>query len=392
MLVTSDLKLRNDLEECKTKHPIMMEVKTADHLFKLKNRYYRLPNQVGYKLLKGNEQELIGKKILVRSPITCASTEGICRKCYGELFHINRSLNSPGGLSATEISEPVTQNVLSTKHLLATDSDIIKFTNEIFDDIFKVYGNAIMKNPDRDDFKGYSIIFINENIKVIDDFDETSGITRYVPLFHLRTPDGQLIEMMDSIGKELYFTPSFTEEIKRFTRGRRKTSNDLGTEIVEVPLDSLGKDLEIFLVQINNNEKTKPLYDIMDLLDNKKKRAEKGITNDHEQVAQMMLDLVIQSQIPADSIHGEMIIRSLIRSNKDILEVPNFNRYDAIEDIQLMTIKSALNNHPSISVSLSFQYLSKQFDSPLTFRKEAVSYLDPFFKAKVDMNKIINQE
>lgn len=368
-----------------------MEVKTIVHLRKLKNRYYRLPNQIGYKLLKGNEEELIGKKILVRSPVTCASTKGICRKCYGELFHINRALNSPGGLSATEISEPVTQNVLSTKHLLATDSDIIKFDNDVFDEVFKVYGNAIMKNPDVDNFKGYSLVFINENIKTIDDFDEESGITRYVPLFHLRTPDGQLIEMMDSIGKELYFTPNFTNEIKRFTRGRRKTSEDLGAEIIDVPLDALGKELEIFLVQINNNEKTKPLYDIMDLLDNKKKRAEKGIVNDHEQVTQMMLDLVIESNIDADSIHGEMIIRSLIRSQKDILEVPNFNRYNAIEDIQLMTIKSALNNHPSISVSLSFQYLSKQFDTPLTFRKEAVSYLDPFFKSKMDMGKIINQ-
>lgn len=391
MLNTSDIKLRQDLEECKTKHPTKYIVRTETHLQKLKGRYYRKFGQMKYSIITGNELDLIGSSILVRTPATCASTEGICHKCYGELFHINRKLNSPGALSATEVSEPVTQNVLSTKHLTATDSELITFNNKIFTELFSVYGNEIMLNKEKDDFEGYSMIIIKENLHTMDEFDEEVGITKFIPLFHLRLPSGTLIEMKEVNDKELFLSPKLTSDLKNLMKGRKKiVDEDLEKEIIVIPMDQIDTREGIFLVQINNNEKTKPLYEIMNLVDNKKKRAELGIGDNHELVIQMMLDLIIESHIPADAIHSEMIIRSLIRSKKDILKVPNFNRYDAIEDVKLMTIKSALNNHPSISVSLSFQYLSAQFESPLTFRKEATSFLDPLFTYKGnDMTEVI---
>lgn len=387
MLVTSDVVLRKDEIVCKTKHPILMEIKSDEHLQKLKSRYYRYGHERQYKILTGDETYLIGETIYLRSPITCASKEGICRQCYGDLFYINRTLNSAGGLSATRVSEPVTQNILSAKHLLATDSELIKFTQDVFHKVFTVYGNEIMINDQMDDLEGWTMLIIRENIVKLEEYDKQSGIDKFIPLFHIRNPEGDIFELMDEGSKELFFTASFNKEFSGFNKGRKRVDSELGGEVVEIPLVDIPKDSGIFVVEVQNNELTKPLYGIMDLLDNKKKRALIGIKN-HEQAAQRLLDLLIESDIAADSIHGEMILRSLIRSISDILELPDFSKYNAIKDTQIMTIKSALNNHPSITVSLSFQYLSKQLESPLTFRKRDTSYLDAFFKNEVDLEEI----
>lgn len=380
MLVTSDVTLRHDNETCNSIHPTAIELKTGEHLKKLKHRFYKLPHQRQYSVLQGNEVDLIGETILIKTPTTCASEEGICRQCYGELFDVNKTLNSAGGLSATEISEPVTQNVLSSKHLLATDSETIAFENEKFHDFFNIAGNEIMMDINADDIELNSLVLIRKNILMIEEFD--SDINTYVRIFHVKDKDGVLHEFTESTGKDLFLHPEMVKRINKLLRSKKKSVDDQG-EFVEIPLSSIGYDEAIFIVDINNNELTKPLYDIMHLLNNKKERAIEGIET-IEQATQRLLDLLIESQISADSIHGEMILRSLVRSKEDVLAMPDFTRYDAMQNTQLLTILSALNNHPSVSVSLSFQYLLSQLESPLTFKKKAVSYLDPFFKKKIE--------
>lgn len=72
-----------------------------------------ITQQVLTKLKKANVDS-----ILVRSPMTCESTDGICQKCYG-LNHRGRlhGLGSNVGvIGAQAISEPLTQFALSAKH------------------------------------------------------------------------------------------------------------------------------------------------------------------------------------------------------------------------------------------------------------------------------------
>lgn len=380
MLVTSDVVLRKDDVECNSVHPIAIEIKTDEHLSKLKHRYYKLPHQIKYSLMTGKEYDLIGETVLIKSPITCASKEGICRKCYGELFDVNKTLNSAGGLSATRISEPVTQNILSSKHLLATDSETIEFDNQEFYDYFNVYANEIMLERDNDDIEKNSLILILNNIIKLEEFD--GDINKFVSVFHIKDKNGDIKEFTESTGKELYLTPSFSKMVDKAIRSKKRSSSDLG-EYIEIPFSGIGFDQSLFVVEISNNELTKPLYDIMHLLNNKKERAARGIVS-VDQGAQILLDLLEVSEIPADAIHGEMILRALVRSKHDVLELPDFTRYDAMKDTDFMTILSALNTHPSVTVSLSFQYLLNQLESPLTFRKKDTSYLDPFFQKKID--------
>ena len=62
-------------------------------------RYYREnPNGLDFFFDAKNidKSKVMHKKLYFRSPMTCASAargEGICRKCYGDLWYTNQEIN-----------------------------------------------------------------------------------------------------------------------------------------------------------------------------------------------------------------------------------------------------------------------------------------------------------
>lgn len=87
--------------------------------------------KTGEILLKGGEEiteeiaETIANKteideVLVRSPLTCRSTEGICQKCYGYNLGTQKTVDkgiAVGVIAAQAMGEAATQLTLNTKHL-----------------------------------------------------------------------------------------------------------------------------------------------------------------------------------------------------------------------------------------------------------------------------------
>jgi len=367
MLLVSGIKLSHE-EDCGTVHSVEFEIKTKRHLEKLIDRYYRLPNSREYKVLTGKEKDLIGKKILVRSPAKCASKNGVCNKCYGELYYTNKNI-SIGGYAGAKITEPVSQNILSSKHLLTTTSEKIEF-NEDFYKFFDISANEIILNANNEDFEPseYSLVLIGDNIKTINEFD-ISDFNSYVEIFHVKNKKtGEIIEMKEKDMKELYIAPEIVEMLNL----------DRQKEVYELDLSKIEDDTRIFVVEIENNELTRPLYNIMYLLD----RADHFGATTIDDMCQKMLDLMIESKIKANSVHGEVLIRPLIRSSQDVLDIPNFTKYSDDAAYQILTVENALIKHPSVLVSLSFQDLGRQLGNPLTFKKKAPSFIDPFFKER----------
>ena len=82
---------------CDTKNFIKVFIKDSSWLSMYDRRYYRFdPDGIDYILDKDNDTHLIGQTLYFRSPITCASYargEGLCRKCYGDLYFVNRDIN-----------------------------------------------------------------------------------------------------------------------------------------------------------------------------------------------------------------------------------------------------------------------------------------------------------
>lgn len=371
MLLVSDIKLRNDYDHCGSVHPIVFEVKTKEHLKRLVGRNYRLFNERDYHVLQQTDTHIIGQKILVKSPLTCASKSGICEDCYGEaLFHTNWGGVGIGAYAGAIITNPVSQSVLSSKHLLTTTSETIEF-NEGFNTFFSLVANEItLNNNDEINPEDYSLMIIKKNIVTLNELDE-GEINEFITMFHVKNnKTNEIIDIHEKELKELYISPELRDLMK---------SSKSNKEYYEINFMNIPDDSRLFLLQIENAELTRPLYSIMGLLDTKERRKELGVETIHD-LAQTMLDLLIESKINVMSVHAEVLLSPLVRSMDDILKRPNFKKYDAMSDVQLLTVSSALEKHPSVLIGLSFQFLGRQLLNPLTFRKTGESFLDPFFK------------
>jgi hypothetical protein len=379
MLLNTDTKLSEE-ENCNTITPLYIKIRSKEHLRRLEGRYYKLPVRLGanYTLMKGNETHLIEQDILLRSPITCNCKTGICHTCYGELSYINADINSIGAFAGAKITEPISQNILSTKHLLTTNSKMIKFKDSFYK-FFIVNSNEITLNDNiADDINltDYSLIMLLDNINTIDEFIENKEYNKYISIFHLKNnKTGELDGYMEEDMLDLYLSNEFNEMLNDL---KIKTFDDEGHKGYEIRLDEFETNMPLFLVEIQNKELTKPLYDIMDLLNKDSHNGCKTI----DDMAQTMLDLLIISKIDVMSVHGELIIKPLIRRFDDILRYPDWNTYGKRSTYQILTVIKSLTNHPSVTLSLSFQDLSRQLINPLTFRKSAPSFIDPFYKEK----------
>lgn len=376
ILLASVVRL-GDVEDCGTLFGIRYTIETKAHLMKFVGRHYRFVNGREYHVIKGDEMHLIGKEIYVRSPMTCLGGEDgytLCKTCYGELHHVNSDLYSVGAYGSTKNAEPVSQSILSTKHLLSTDSYHITFSNPVFEQVMKVYSNEI-EVGNGDEVDNYNLIIKADDIHKVDKYaDELEEYNKYITKFYLEnTMTGEVVEIVEDGGVKMFITPSLLPEVMgNFKRGTFK-----------MPLYEVKNNGTIFTVQIENDELTKPLYAIIDLLDKYNYRREEGIET-LDELAQHMLDLVIVSKINADSVHSEIILRELLRSEENILERPDFSNYAGMSDVNILTLKDALGKHPSITISLSFQDLKRQFSRLLTYEKTGESFLDPFFKEYID--------
>jgi hypothetical protein len=369
MLLASGVKLRNDEKSCHTLHAVEYDIKSKEHLIRLRGRYYRLPETREYRILQGDEINLIGKKILVKSPATCASKRGICKECYGELYHTNKDITI-GAFAGARITEPVSQNVLSSKHLLTTISEKIEFP-PYFDKFFIMNANEIFLNSINDDIdiNDYSLIFIDKNIHSLEEFDD-ADYNHYTSVFHVRNKKtDEMFEIMEAGEKDLYLSPELVELLNRHKHPK---------ETYEIDFSKIEDDMKLFVFEIVNNELTKPLYSIMRLLNNTDHEKCKTV----DEMCQKMLDLLIESKIDSDAVHGEVLIHPLLRSSIDILDRPYFDKYGDGANYQILTVEAALEKNPSVLISLSFQALGRQLVSPLTFRKKEGSFIDPFFREK----------
>jgi len=124
----ANLQIDTDLEDCGTTDYLEVDVKNELKAKMLINRFY-LNNDKLELITRDNYKSLVGKMILLRSPILCKS-QNICHTCYGNLY---KRLNSRfiGIIAAQTLGERGTQLVLRTFHT----SGSAKIHGETRDDI-----------------------------------------------------------------------------------------------------------------------------------------------------------------------------------------------------------------------------------------------------------------
>lgn len=114
-------------------------------------------------------ESLIDKTIKLRDPITCRYTDGYCEVCGGTLTRSFAGLENAGFLANINTGAPVSQQVLSTKHLITTDSSEYEVHEEL-DDIFLSFRNNIyLRSPIAKRISRIAIGFRREDIAQLND-------------------------------------------------------------------------------------------------------------------------------------------------------------------------------------------------------------------------------
>lgn len=372
MILSSAHNISKTVDKCDTKRLIEMHVESRKVLKKINGRYYRMPDEpedVLHCINKNTDEHLIGKTILMRSPVTCTAHDGVCHHCYGDLFYIN---NSPGfhagRFAATQTNNPIQQKILSTKHMLKTNSDRIEFNADFFR-FFALDTNKIIFNEDtKEKLSDWVFAIANDDYYILDDIGDSDFNTHTEKFYIKHKKQDIVIPMSELSNADLYF---FSDVAKLFKK--------LDSDFIGVSLDKLNTDDPIAIINIVNNEVSKPLKNIIRLLDKKDHYNCETI----DEMVNAYCRLTIESGMAVDSVHTEMILKGLVRSNEDILHPPAFNDTEKMDDYQILTVSNALLNSPSISLSLSFEELGRQFINPTTYNKYHKSEYDIYFKEEI---------
>ena len=263
--------------------------------------------------------------------------------------------------------------IVSTKHLLTTNSEEITFNDE-FSNFFTLLGGEINpkvnENTNIPDIEDWAIKILPEEMLKMEEMDDDSLYNTYINssrFFVVNIVTGEEREIKVNNDKEIFISEDIIAMIKKDKKGL-------------VYFKNLDDDVKLFEVDIENNELTKPLHELMALLNNS---SSKDLTITLSDMAQRMLDILIEANIKANVISAELIINRLVRSLIDPYKRPDFSR-DELEPYTIRTVNNALENNKSPLVGLSFQNIKRQLLSDeLYTERNGSSYIDPFYKEQV---------
>ena len=364
--------MSTDVSDCGTKHLVAYDIKTKKHLAKLNGKFYKENLDDTYTTLLDAKKDtrLIGKTIYVRSAATCALGDCVCPKCVGITAGTNYDIAD--GLSAfesEEISKVVNQSILSTKHLLTTNSEVIEFNKEFYD-FFNIIAGEINPrvNENTDvNVEDYAIYIDPEDIVKVEeqDYDSLYNTCIHNGHFYIRNiknPEEPDIVIQSEGEKEMFLSEEASALMKK------------GKGLIY--FNDLDDDMKIFEMVILNRELTKPLYQLMDLL-NKEKSDD--IDESIDSMSNKFLDLLIESGIGANVIAAELITNRLIRCVQNKYERPDFYE-EKLEPYEIYTIRRALEKNKSPLIGISFQNIKRQFYSDELYEeRNGTSFIDPFY-------------
>lgn len=353
---------------CDSKNFEVVTIKNKDYLKIYNMRYYRFTeNGMEYLLDMDKDDELIGKTLLFRSPMTCASYargHGICYRCYGDLAYVNKNINI-GQLAAELLSAIYIQILLSAKHQL--ESAIIKMNwPEEFYYLFNVEFDIIsLKGEDEMDYKKYKLIIdaadINEEENDNDGDDEGENEflnsdmeeSYFINKFYVKKPDGSVIEISTENNDPIYLHNNLVNAINL---NMDEYEDDEEFEQIEVDMEKM--DGPLFIVNVRNNELSATMKRVKNLIDNKNTIK----LYDRNSILAEFIDANLQSNIKLNAVHFEVLLSNQLRDKDDILESPDWSIKNP--KYQLITLDNSLSNNPSITIRLQSTKFKRALNHP----------------------------
>lgn len=381
--------------DCGTRNFVRYKVDSEDALKKIADRYYRF-DPMGMERRTSNiyrvkidNADLLGQEIYLRSPIKCLSAakgHGICKKCMGELYSIVPATNI-GIYSVTNVTEPLTQMMLSAKHLLEAKINSATFDTSVMsaEDIAKfimIDEGTIYVNCENPDIAHWRLIIKEEDIQdeVVaslendeedSDLDEYEDIRKYINIFYIHdTRTNEYFPIKTSELDNFYMTDWLVEFLNL------KNANDIEDDII-IPFSALASEnYPLFDIgSIHNDDMSARLESVIKVI-NLKANTDNYTAETFLETLSNKLNSIGLSNIM--SIHLEIIIMNQIRSRDNIIEVPDWSAPNQ-ENYQVLTLKKAIETHPSISISMQSESIAKMLYSPLSLKKTKPSTYDLFY-------------
>lgn len=337
------------IDDCGTKHPVPIKIDCKETLKKLNNRKYVDENGVLRTIDKDNE-ELIGKSVLLRTPVTCASKNGICRTCYGELYKINESMNI-GMIAVLLLTNPLTQRLLSAKHLLQANASKLNWCHTFLNN-FNV--NRDLITPKNKEIK----IFINRDN--LEENEELESIT-----FN----KFEIIDINDKRKKEIITPLPLLLNSTLLSNLDKYLDNE--EDCYKLNLNDIEEDEYLFKYVMENNGLSSSLLSVKNFIEKNDFIKEGTI----ESIMNQFNGLLNDANLNIHFIHTEVILSNMLKLSDVDRSV---FKEDKMPNYKFLRVTDAILHSNSLVKSLLFEQISKQFTTLNynTFNKNSSSILD----------------
>lgn len=344
-----------DIDDCGTQHLLPFTINDKNNLIHSNNLYYSLKeNGSNLKKIHENDTDLIGKTIYLRTPLTCACKEGICKKCYGDMYKFNENMNI-GLIAALIITNMMTQTNLSVKHLLQA---IVLVT--LRPELLKYFTVEINKLSIKDEYIDKISLAFNRDI----DFDvDSEGENKYQVRTINIVDNDELIEIENNILFDI--NPEL---------------NDLLTSELDQDLDKYiikGKKLKnldyIFEYSVDNNSLSGPMLKLKELIE------KNDFIKSHNafELFYKVIETLQEGNSKTDYIHIAVLIKNLMKVNRELFKEKEF------PEVTMYSVPDAiLYNSKSVSKPLLFERIKDQLllDKYNTLKKDGWSNYDTLLK------------
>lgn len=304
--------------DCGSKNPIPIVIDEAALKMFDGRYYYTEKHGTRVRMLHSTDKHLLGKQLWFRSPCTCNLNNDVCHVCYGNAALRVKDFN--GGFICTTqfMTGPINQNVLSAKHILKANTELIVFTQNL-EEYFDIDSGQLTVKEDVKKFD----IFIRE--------DYMDDITEKFEMF--------IGKNMEPITITNYANINISKNA--ISKAKLVTIDDVNYYRV----NSSKVDDDLCTLTPINKMMTEKYLKMMHLLDN-------NIVK-YDNVSDVVTELyhLMEGTIPLLSTHGEIIISCLLRNRDNVMKRPNWLNYD--EPYQMVRVKTALSNTDSFTEAVA---------------------------------------
>lgn len=374
----------NPEHECNSRHFREMTIRSRSDLNDIEGRVLTLDKDSDDFIIadpRRDKFKLIGKKIYMKTPITCCHPlrhKGvICSACYGKLLSpINQDIHV-GRLSALNDADEMEQKLLSAKHALKTKTTDVKFADN-FNSYFALGVGKIMFNESfikavnetPDEYINLYLEFYPSSVKKTRDGEGRHFDRQFDQIVIYNSISDTKEDIVDENHIALFMSPEFSETF--YVPSSMTDNYEIRIPIVDVVKERIQV---LFEYEYKNSELADPLLEINSTLNNSTDTVGVNKYASFNDCLDDLLPKFAAGGIHVPNIHIEMMVACMIfdKNDEDVdWTQPN-------PEYKFCSIERSIMNSKSVITSLLFSDTNPQLDGRYkTYQKTGVAGYDSF--------------